>query len=198
MLSSSLRTSRWTKDVIEWSSYYVRSEHKWKSEKDVREGFYPGDHLYWDSPIKKTPLYLNDSLMLLNLNGKTEYVFQLLDHLSWSGSEFDMFRGLVQAGRKGRLAIDVVAGGHMPGAGVMVTPDGVFVATGWFSDYDSRGKPNIKRAPLGGQAVILFPNNKMIIPASTFVEATDMHAALMLHAGLTDKEKESLLFRNKR
>jgi len=198
MLSSSLRTSRWTKDVIRWEDYYVRKERKWRTFKNVNEGFYPGDELYKNSRIQNTPLYLNDSLMLLNLNGKTEYVFHLLDNLSWSGSEFDMFRGLVQAGRKGRLAIDVVAGGHMPGAGVMVTPDGVFVSTGWFSDYDSRGKSNIKRAPLGGQAVILFPDKKMVIPASTFVEATDMHAALILNAGLSSGEKEKLLYKSKR
>lgn len=199
MLSNSLRLDSWSKQLLKETPYYDR--HKdggWKTKKEYKKGTYPGDYFYSDSVVTKTPIYLNDSLMLLNLNGKTEYVFHLLDNLSWSGSEFDMFRGLVQAGRKGRLAIDVVAGGHMPGAGVMVTPDGVFVSTGWFSDYDSRGKPNIKRAPLGGQAVILFPNTKMVIPASTFVEATDMHAALMLKAGLTSKEKEKLLFKSKR
>ena len=198
MLSNSLRVDRWTKDVTETTRYYSRSERKWKTVKDVNEGIYPGDYFYRDSVIAKTPIYLNDSLMLLNLNGKTKNVFQIEDHLSWSGSEFDMFRGLVQTQRKGRLAIDVLTGGHMPGAGVMTTPEGLFVPTGWFSDYDSRGKANIKRAPLGGQAVILFPNDEMVIPAATFVEATDMHAALMLHAGLTNEEKEGLLYKSKR
>jgi hypothetical protein len=198
MLSNSLRADRWIKEVVETTHYWDRHERKWKADKDVRDGIYPGDYFYRDSVIAKTPIYLNDSLMLLNLNGKMEYVFQIEDHLSWSGSEFDMFRGLVQTERKGRLAIDVVTGGHMPGAGVMTTPDGVFVPTGWFSDYDSRGRPNIKRAPLGGQAVILFPDSKMVIPASTFVEATDVHAALMLDAGLTVEEKNSLLFKTKR
>jgi hypothetical protein len=198
MLSNSLRVDRWTKEVVKTTHYWDRHERKWKTDKDVNDGIFPGDYFYRDSVIAKTPIYLNDSLMILNLNGKVEYNFQIEDHLSWSGSEFDMFRGLVQTGRKGRLAIDVITGGHMPGAGVMTTPDGVFVPTGWFSDYDSRGKANIKRAPLGGQAVILFPDKKMMIPASTFVEATDMHTALIMNAGLTAKEKDGLLTKNSR
>ena len=74
----------------------------------------------------------------------------------------------------------------------MTTPDATYVAPGWFSDYDSRGKANMRRAPLGGQAVILFPDRKMVFPASTFLEATDMHAALILNVGLTTREKGRL------
>ncbi|MCX6705069.1 MAG: hypothetical protein NT162_01890, partial [Candidatus Woesebacteria bacterium] len=200
MLSNSLRVDSWSKQLLKETPYFDRHKKNggWKTKKEYKKETYPGDYFYRDSVITKTPIYLNDSLMLLNLNGKTEYVFHLLDNLSWSGSEFDMFRGLVQAGRKGRLALDVVAGGHMPGAGVMVTPDGVFVSTGWFSDYDSRNKSNIKRAPLGGQAVILFPNEKIVIPASTFTEATDMHASVMLKTGLSKEEREKILYKSKR
>jgi len=103
-----------------------------------------------------------------------------------------MFRGLVQARRKALLSSDIVTGGHMPGAGVMTTPDASYVAPGWFSDYDSRGKANMRRAPLGGQGVILFPDKKMVVPVTTFLEATDTHAALILNAGLTEEEKKNL------
>ena len=74
----------------------------------------------------------------------------------------------------------------------MTTPDASYVATGWFSEYDSGGKSNKKRAPLGGQAVILLPDTKMVIPASTFLEATDLQTALMLQKGLKKEEKEKL------
>lgn len=196
MLSSNLRTDRWSKKVVRKVEYYDRSAKEWKTRTEEEGALYPSDFLYKDSAIAGTPMYGNDSIMLVKF-GSQEYSFQLLDHLSWSGSEFDMFRGLVQSRRKSRLSIDIVAGGHMPGAGTMVTPDGVLVSPGWFSDYDSRGKGNIRRAPMGGQSVILFPEDKMAIPAATFTEATDMHTALMLYAGLSKKEKEGLETRRK-
>jgi hypothetical protein len=192
MLSSTLRTDQWTKDVTRTvKDSFDRRKKEWNTHKEVNEGFIPGNYLYKKSAIAGTPLYGNDSLMILSFKN-AEYVFQLLDHLSWSGSEFDMFRGLVQSQRKSRLQLDVVTGGHMPGAGVMTTPNGVAISTGWYSDYDSRGKANIKRAPLGGQGVILFPDKKMVIPAATFLEATDLHTALILNAGLTPEEKTKL------
>lgn len=191
MLSSNLRTDRWTKEVKRKRKVWDPHEREHKKVVDTKEPLLPGDFLYKESAIAGTPLYGNDSIMLVSFGG-VEYSFQLLDHLSWSGSEFDMFRGLVQSRRKSRLNLDIVAGGHMPGAGTMVTPEGVLISTGWYSDYDSRTKGNIRRAPIGGQSVILFPENKMVIPAATFWEATDIHTALMLYAGLSKKEKDKL------
>jgi len=195
MMSSSLLDARWEKDALgEWIE--VENERPDKDgsygthrERERVPGFRPGDYFY--SRLNKVPLYLNQSLMNLKY-GSTDYEFLLLDHLSHSGSEFDMFRGLVQARRKGLLSPDIVAGGHMLGAGFMTTPDANYVAPGWYSDYDSTGKANMRRAPLGGQAVILFPDRKMVFPASTFLEATDIHTALILNVGLTVREKRKL------
>jgi hypothetical protein len=183
MMSSSLTNAQWEKKA---------------TDEDGREsrGFRPGDYIYRNL-YRKVPLYLNQSLMLLNL-GISEYEFLLMDHLSHSGSEFDPFRGLVQARRKALLSSDIIAGGHMPGAGIMTTQDANYIATGWYSDYDSRGKANMRRAPLGGQGVIIFSDKKMVIPVSTFLEATDMHTALMLNAGLTVEEKAKLFGKSSR
>lgn len=198
MLSSSLLTERWEKEVlgdrIEVPDDSKRGYH-WEIERNP--GIRPGDVIYIGLD-RKVPLYLNQSLMNLRY-GPTNYKFLFLDHLSHSGSEFDMFRGLVQARRKAELSdVDIVAGGHMLGAGFLVTPDATYISPGWFSDYDSRGKANMRRAPLGGQGIILLPNTKMVIPASTFLEAKDIHGALMLHKGLTVQEKEKLLFKTRR
>jgi hypothetical protein len=200
MMSSSLLDGHWGKDALGdmVEEDYVDSRGKEKTHY-IRErdpGFKPGDYIYRELE-KKVPLYLGQSLMLLKLRD-VEYEFLLMDHLAQSGSEFDPFRGLVQARRKGMMSTNmVVAGGHMPGGAVMTTPDATYVAPGWFSDYDSGGKANMKRVPLGGQAVVLFPDKKVIIPASTFVEATDVHTALMLNTGLTASEKEKLLGKTK-
>ena len=152
---------------------------------------YPGTYIY-RAFSKKVPLYLNQSLMYLDF-GKASYEFLLMDHLANSGSEFDPFRGLVQARRKALLRSDVVAGGHMLGGGFMTTPDADYVAPGWFSEYDSGGKSNKKRAPLGGQAVILFPDQKLVIPTSTLLESVDTHEALILLKGLRKEEKEKIM-----
>lgn len=197
MLSKNLRTDSWAKEVKRRRRVWDPHKREHKNVIDVNEPLYPGDYLYMKSDIAKTPIYGNDSVMFINFGG-IEYSFYLLDELSWSGSEFDMFRGLVQSRRKARLNLDIVAGGHMPGAGTMVTPDGVSVSPGWYSDYDSRTKGNIRRVPMGGQSVILFPENKMVIPAATFLEATDMHTALMLLMGLKTEEKEKLMYKTKR
>ena len=194
MMSSSLIDNRWRKDAlgdrykVEYEDKNGNTKTRW--EREVDPGFLPGDYIY-KNLNRKVPLYLNQSLMILSL-GSSGYESLILDHLSHSGSEFDMFRGLVQARRKALLSSDIVTGGHMPGAGVMTTPDASYVAPGWFSDYDSRGKANMRRAPLGGQGVILFPDKKMVVPVTTFLEATDTHAALILNAGLTEEEKKNL------
>jgi hypothetical protein len=200
MLSSTLIADRWTRATFgEWEEEEYKGkkgEIKTRRTREVNEGFRPGDYLY-EKLDRKVPLYLNHSLMQLDF-GPVEYEFLLLDHLAHSGSEFDPFRGLVQARRKALLSSDIVAGGHMPNAGVMTTPDADYVSPGWFSDYDSRGKANMRRAPLGGQGVILFPDRKIVVPASTFLEATDLHTALTLNAGMKKEEKEKLLYKSKR
>lgn len=197
MMSATLRAPRWTKDVIKRTERWDFHKQKYVVDKHVEEGFYPGDYLYRESAVKKTPLYLNDAIMLLDF-GQTEYSVEILDHLARSGTEFDPFRGLVQARRKTLTPVDIVTGGHMPGAGYMEIPGAVFVSPGWFSDFDSEGKSNIKRAPLGGQAVILFPDRKLIVPAATMLEATDLHTALTLSEGLLKREKKKLMNRRKR
>ncbi|HUC94944.1 MAG TPA: hypothetical protein VMR19_03020 [Candidatus Saccharimonadales bacterium] len=180
MMSSSLLTKQWLKDV--------------KAGIRISSGFRPGDYIYRGLQ-RRVPLY-HQSLMNLKF-GRTDYSFLFLDHLSHSGSEFDMFRGLVQARRKMDLPIDIVAGGHMLGAGFLTTPDATYIAPGWFSDYDSRGRSNQRRAPLGGQGVILLPDTKVVIPFPTFLEGKDTHTALMLLKGLNEEDQSRLLYRRR-
>lgn len=168
-------------------------------QRDIKEdgktyrGFRPGDRL-WRTLLPKTPLFTNGKVMDLALNNNS-YLFLLLDELGRSGSSFNMFQGLVQMARKIRLQFDVVMGGHMPGAGIMQTEDTTYVAPGWNSLFDSFGKSNAVVAPKGGQGVILLPNEKAVFAASSFEQMKDMHSALTLKFGLTDKEKISLMRR---
>jgi hypothetical protein len=166
---------------------------KQRDQYDVVKGR-PGTYVYGKLE-KNVPLYLNKAIMTLNY-GNIDYDFLMLDHLDHSGSSTDPFRGLVTAKSKIRGRLDVVVGGHMPKSGFLTTPDTTYVATGWFSNYESKGKSNKFRVPLGGQAVILDPNTRQVIPASTFLEAKDTHAALKLLRGLKKDEKEKLM--NKR
>ncbi|KKQ92209.1 MAG: hypothetical protein UT58_C0003G0010 [Microgenomates group bacterium GW2011_GWC1_39_7b] len=191
MMSSSLLDDRWKKDVLGNVIKIKDSRGKIHFERERKSRLYPGTYIY-RAFSKKVPLYLNQSLMYLDF-GKASYEFLLMDHLANSGSEFDPFRGLVQARRKALLRSDVVAGGHMLGGGFMTTPDADYVAPGWFSEYDSGGKSNKKRAPLGGQAVILFPDQKLVIPTSTLLESVDTHEALILLKGLRKEEKEKIM-----
>ena len=173
--------------------YFDHEDGKWKTETDVDEGFLPGDELYYRSKIKGAPLYVNEAIMYLNL-GKVDYSFFLLDRLGRSGSEFNLVQGLVQTRKKEHVTTDITAGGHMPLAGYSVYPprSRIYVAPGGFSNWDSGGKGNDKRVATGGQAVILFSDKKLIIPASNFPEAADIFNALMIDKGLTQEEKDKL------
>jgi predicted phosphodiesterase len=180
-LSSSLRNDAWRKDL--------------KKEGEVEEGFLPGDYFY-KNLLPGVPIFLNESIMSIVLNN-SEYLFLMMDKLQNSGSVFDMFRGLVQSHRKTQLDLDVVVGGHMPGSGFFQTEKSVYIAPGWLSDYDSDGKGNQRRVTDGGQAVILLPNEKAVFPASSMIEAQDIHTALTLQVGLTNREKKLLFSASK-
>ncbi len=198
MMSATLLDDGWGKDVVESSQYYDRSSGKWKSVKNVDKSFRPGDELYYGSAVKGTPLYVNESLLHLNL-GKVDYSFFLLDRLGRSGSEFNLVQGLVQSRKKEHVTADVTAGGHMPLAGFSIYPPKprVYLANGGFSNWDSGGKGNDRRVAAGGQAVILFSDKKLVIPASNFSEATDIFNALMIDKGLSQEEKDKLNRRKK-
>lgn len=198
MLSSTLLKGGWQRDVIEYTRHFDHEKGKWKSEKDVDEGFLPGDELYYRSKIKGVPLYVNESIMYLNL-GKVNYSFFLLDRLGRSGSEFNLVQGLVQTRKKEHVTTDITTGGHMPLAGFSVYPPRprIYLANGGFSNWDSGGKGNDKRVATGGQAVILFSDKKLVIPASSFPEAADIFNALMIDKGLTEEEKGKLGNRRK-
>ncbi|HJY98511.1 MAG TPA: hypothetical protein VJ227_02240, partial [Patescibacteria group bacterium] len=193
MLSETLLADGWAKDVVEENHFYDRKKHKWKSDKDVDEGFAPGDELYYRSDVRGVPLYVNETIMRLNL-GKVDYTFFLLDKLGHSGSEFNMVQGLVQTRRKEYVTADVTAGGHMQLTGFSINPPKprVYIPTGWLSDYDSQGKGNKRRVATGGQAVILFSDRKLVVPVSNLNEATDTFNAFLLDRGLTGEEKKKL------
>lgn len=203
MLSSTLLDAGWAKDVIQTDRYYDRSKGKYVSEKEVDVAFRPGDLLYYKSAIaaekdKPLPLYVNESLMRINLSG-IQYTFFLLDKLGRSGSEFNLVQGLVQSRKKSHVDADVTTGGHMPLAGFSVNPprQRVYLAPGGFSNWDGGGKGNDKRVAVGGQAVILLSDKKMVIPTSNHAESVDIFNAFMLDKGLTPEEKQKLSRRRK-
>lgn len=193
MMSSTFLDDGWPKDVVEFNRHYDRSKQKWMSDKDVDKGFRPGDKLYYESAVKGVPLYVNESLLRLVL-GKIEYTFFLLDRLGRSGSEFNLVQGLVQSRKKEHVAADVTAGGHMSRAGYSIYPpkQRVYLATGGFSNWDAGGKGNDKMIAAGGQAVILFSKRKLVIPASSFTEATEIMSGSIIDIGLSPEEKKKL------
>lgn len=198
MLSSTLLDERWQKDVVEYKQHWDRQKRKYESLKTVDEGFRPSDDLYYRSAVKGAPLYVNESLLRLNL-GKANYSFFLLDKLGRSGSEFNMVQGLVQTRKKEHVTADVTTGGHMPLAGFSVYPPRprYYVAPGSFSNWDAGGKGNDKRIAVGGQAVVLFSDKKFVIPTSNVSEAGDIFNALMIEKGLTPEEKKKLAGRTR-
>lgn len=198
MMSSTLLNDGWQKDVVAFNRHYDRSKQKWVSDKDVDEGFRPGDELYYESAVRGVPLYVNESLLRLVL-GKIEYTFFLLDRLGRSGSEFNLVQGLVQSRKKEHVTAEVTAGGHMSRAGYSIYPpkNRVYLATGGFSNWDAGGKGNDKMVAAGGQAVVLFPERKLVIPASSFSEATDIMNALIIDRGLFPEEKNKLIHKRK-
>lgn len=193
MLSSTLLDERWQKDVIEYKQEWDISQGKYISHKYVNKGFRPGDDLYYKSEVKGTPLYVNESLLRLNLGG-ANYIFFLLDKLGRSGSEFNLVQGLVQTRKKEHVTADITTGGHMPLAGFSVYPPRprYYIAPGSFSNWDAGGKGNDKRVAVGGQAVVLFSDKKFVIPTSNVSEAGDIFNALMIEKGLTPEEKIKL------
>lgn len=193
MLSSTLLDDGWTKDVVETKHHWDKVKRKHVAEKIVDEGFRPGDMLYHKSAVQGVPLYVNETLLRLNVN-QVDYSFFLLDKLGRSGSEFNMVQGLVQTRKKEHVTADVTTGGHMPLAGFSVYPPRprIYMAPGSFSNWDAGGKGNDKRVAAGGQAVVLFSDKKFIIPTSNVSEAGDIFNALMMDKGLTDEEKKKL------
>jgi hypothetical protein len=193
MMSASLLDEGWRKDVSTSERIFDQSKHKWMTERRVDEGFRPGDRFYYESAIRGVPLYVNESLLHLSL-GEIDYSFFLLDKLGRSGSEFNMTQGLVQSRKKEHVVADVTTGGHMSLAGFSIYPPKprVYVANGSFANWDGGGKGNDKRVATGGQAVILFSDKKLVIPASNFSEATDIFNALMIDKGLSPEEKRKL------
>jgi hypothetical protein len=203
MLSSSLLSNRWQKDVVQVDRFYDRSNRKWTSDREVDPGFRPGDEIYYRSAIKATPdsalpLYVNESLLRLNLGG-IQYTFFLLDKLGRSGSEFNLVQGLVQSRKKSHVDADVTAGGHMPLSGFSVNPprQRIYLAPGGFSNWDAGGKGNDKRVAVGGQGVVLLADRKMAIPTASHAESVDIFNAFVLDKGLTPEEKKKIANRRK-
>lgn len=201
MASGSLLDHRWKKDVLSAPQRVRRPDKKGKMqtyyEKLRGEGFLPGEYIY-RAFDRRVPLYLHQSLMNVDFGNGVKYEIMTLDHLAHSGSSQDPFRGPVQARKMNLAGSDLVVGGHMDGAGFMSIPGVDYIATGWFSEFDSQNKSNSKRVPLGGQSAIFFPRTKLVVPTSTFLEANDQHAALMLLAGLDKEAKAKILNKNGR
>jgi len=168
MLSGSLREDPWLRDI--------------KREGEVvSSGLITGNYL---GRKLKAPIYGNEAEMNLIMPRGPDYSFYLLDHLAHSGSQVDPFRGLRSMETQSRLKRDFVVGGHMPNVGVMESDGTTYIAAGWFAECDSLSKSNVRLPPLGGQAVILFPNRKVAFSSPTFFDAREMHEAMMLYEGL--------------
>lgn len=194
MMSKPFLEDGWQKDVSWTENVWNRQKRKYDKIKHVSEHFLPGDRMYYDSALKGVPLFGNDSFIRIEIDG-TPYYIQAFDKLGNSGSEFYLGRGLVQSRRKGHTDPDVVTGGHMQLAGSLIYPPKpiVYLPTGHLSAYIGGGtKGNKRNVVTGGQAFIIFPKRKLVLPEANYYEATDNFNALFLNMGLTDQEKKKL------
>lgn len=173
MMSECLRRKDWSKDVK-------------RNGMVVSGKFRPGDAI--SSELVNTPLFTNNAKIRFSVGSK-EYLIQALDHLGRRGSSDNPFRGL--AGSQDEGPIDIVVGGHMPGAGFEMTPFTLRIAPGWFAEYDSDGVSNKQKAPPPGQSADLYRG--LVFSAEDRQISNDQHTALMLHGGTNDNLKKKIL-----
>lgn len=169
-----------------------RSE-RWKSSVGKEAPFMPGTYL---AKRLNTRLYNNMSQLELTVgqrNGQSlsRYKVLTVDKVGQHGSRANTFNGLRGIDALTDEEIDVVAGGHMPGAGVLLTqdpysatPERAYVAPGHNTKWKGQGSGNQQDASPSGQAVILMPDEKLVIPVADLDSALEQHLAFYLLTGL--------------
>jgi hypothetical protein len=169
-----------------------RSE-KWKHSVGGDGPFMPGTYL---AQRLNTRLYNNMSEIQLKVgpkNGRSLPTYNVLavDKVGQYGSRQNTFNGLRSTEANFSGEVDVVAGGHMPGAGVLLaqdpysaTPEKTYVAPGYFSKWSGQGKGNQQDASPGGQGVIMMADEKLVIPVADLDSALEQHLAFYLYLGL--------------
>lgn len=147
--------------------------NSWKQSITGDGPFMPGTFL---SQRWNTALINHMSEVQINLsrtpNGKKsqDYKILTLDKVGRRGSSVNTFNGLRAIEANYPDEVDIVAGGHMPNAGVLAAQDPysatnskTYVAPGHFTKFEGQGKGNRQDASPGGQGVILYPHRKSVV-----------------------------------
>jgi len=169
LMDSGLREKGWEKEL----------GHE-ESDGDYSPPVVTGDYI--QGRIPELPLIYNNSFVVVTVRG-IEYRYYVRDKLGSNGSTINPFAGLNAQIQKNRGRIDIATGGHMRGVGVAQSESRVVVAPGGFARWAEMGKANEERFPLGGQAVILYPDKKRMLACATFVGARDTHRAIFYYEG---------------
>jgi len=151
---------------------------------------------YIQERLDKVPLAVNNTSLFMRFNENIDYRIWIRDKLGANGSTINPFGGLETQRRKNRTSMDVAVGGHMVRVGVAQSEDGITVAPGGFAKWAEMGEANEESFPIGGQAVILYPNEKRIFACVTSTEAKDLHKAVFYAEGLKfipDEERKKIL-----
>jgi hypothetical protein len=172
LLDSSLRENAWKKDIGDIDS-----------DNDIfSSSIITGDFI--TRKINNLPLIVNNSLVITDFGKKIDYRISVRDKLGGNMSTENPFNGLEAQKKKNRTRIDVAVGGHGLRVGVSQSEKGVVVAPGGFARWAEMGEDNEERFPKGGQSVILYPSQKMMLACATFEEGKDTHRAVFYSEGL--------------
>jgi len=198
MLTDDLRNKAWGRAVKFNGSKRAADEMDLIDGEELEEEeppkisdvLYPGDWLYYDSPLKKTPLIFNEAALKMKV-GSTNFTLYCRDELANLTSLINVFHGLGRVQELWGLDADVLIGGHTEIVGwrTWMKPWGQLeiVVPGGFSEYVEKGLGNRTDYPLGGQGVILVPGEeKMIYSYASHRDGLDMHEALFLQEGLKE------------
>lgn len=163
-----------------------RSE-RWRKSVGKDAPFMPGSHL---AEGLNSRLYNNMSTIELVVGSRNNrslphYRMLTVDKVGQHGSRGQTFNGLRAMDSYSDEEHDFVAGGHMPGAGVMyaqdpysATPERIYIAPGHYDKWRGQGKGNQMDAAPGGQGVIVLPKEKLAFPVADLDDAMMQHLAL--------------------
>jgi hypothetical protein len=151
------------------------------------KGFYPGDYLYKESPLKKVPLIAPETEISLNTSG-TNYNLLVRDKLSHFTSLINIAHGLTRVGQIWGSTADAYIGGHTEVVGwrTWMRPWGQLevIIPGGYSEFIEKGVGNRVDYPLGGQGLILFPERKLLYSFADAKKGEEMHQALWFYSAL--------------
>ena len=188
MKDSSLKQAAWQRDIgsgDRLSSYGLDPVHELSKRLSV-------------------PTVHNKSVLAISLGAagnmlhRTTYTALLLDKLGNNMSSEKPSFGHFRQYQQELYKPGIMAGGHSRGSGFssqfdtsnQETDAPIFIAPGWWSDFDAMGKGNMSPGVKPGASVILMPGSEsseyMAFGAADTAQSKELHDALMLYVGLQE------------